>query len=50
MDTTEVLQKYVEEIETQQGQYIANLISDSTVDNRFGLDPTHRYPLRASTP
>ena len=30
--------KFVEEIDTDQGQYIAGLITDSTVDNRFGFN------------
>jgi hypothetical protein len=30
--------KYTEEVDSQQAQYIANLISDSTTDNRFGFN------------
>jgi hypothetical protein len=30
--------KFVEEIDSEQGQYIANLITDSTVDNRYGFN------------
>jgi len=30
--------KFVEEIDSYQGNYIANLISDSTIDNRFGFN------------
>ena len=30
--------RYVEEIDKSQGQYIANLITDSVVDNRFGFN------------
>jgi len=30
--------RYVEEIDKVQGQYIANLITDSTTDNRFGFN------------
>jgi hypothetical protein len=30
--------RYVEEIDKTQGQYIANLITDSMVDNRFGFN------------
>ena len=30
--------KYTEEVDSQQANYIANLISDSTTDNRFGFN------------
>jgi hypothetical protein len=30
--------KFVEEIDSYQGNYIANLITDSTIDNRFGFN------------
>ena len=30
--------KFVEEIDSSQSQYVANLITDSTVDNRFGFN------------
>jgi len=30
--------KYTEEVDAQQANYIANLISDSTTDNRFGFN------------
>jgi hypothetical protein len=30
--------KFTEEVDSQQAQYIANLVSDSTTDNRFGFN------------
>ena len=30
--------KFVEELDSSQGQYVANLITDSTIDNRFGFN------------
>ena len=30
--------KFVEEVDSYQGTYIANLITDSTIDNRFGFN------------